>query len=80
MEHPPYSPDLAPCDFWLLSCLKSSLGGRRFDTNEAVVAEVNFHFNSIYLSKFAKIWVKWRKKWDIRIASHGYFEKACIAE
>ncbi|CAF1316643.1 unnamed protein product [Rotaria sordida] len=25
MAHPPYSPDLAPSDFWLLSCLKRSL-------------------------------------------------------
>jgi hypothetical protein len=27
---PPYSPDLAPCDFWLSSKLKSPLKGWRF--------------------------------------------------
>jgi len=27
---PPYSPDLAPCDFWLFPKLKSRLKGRRF--------------------------------------------------
>ena len=27
---PPYSPDLAPCEFWLFPKLKSSLKGRRF--------------------------------------------------
>jgi transposase len=27
---PPYSPDLAPCDFWLFPKLKSMLKGRRF--------------------------------------------------
>jgi len=27
---PPYSPDLAPCDFWLFPKLKSPLKGRRF--------------------------------------------------
>ena len=26
----PYSPDLAPCDFWLFPKLKSPLKGRRF--------------------------------------------------
>jgi len=26
----PYSPDLAPCDFWLFQKLKSPLKGRRF--------------------------------------------------
>jgi histone-lysine N-methyltransferase SETMAR len=31
MDHPPYSPDLAPYDFWLLQKLKNALMGQRFD-------------------------------------------------
>jgi len=27
---PPYSPDLAPCDFWLFPNIKLPLKGRRF--------------------------------------------------
>jgi hypothetical protein len=30
MDHLPYSPDLAPDDFWLFSELKSVLRGKRF--------------------------------------------------
>jgi hypothetical protein len=32
MVHPPYSPDLAPCDFWLFPKLKkkNALKGQRF--------------------------------------------------
>jgi hypothetical protein len=30
MNHPPYSPDLAPCDFWLFPKLKIALKGQRF--------------------------------------------------
>jgi hypothetical protein len=30
MDHPPYSPDFAPCDFWLFPTLKNALNGRRF--------------------------------------------------
>ena len=26
MPHPPYSPDLAPCDFWLFDYIKDRLG------------------------------------------------------
>ena len=29
-DHPPYSPDLAPCDFWLFPKLKNTLKGQRF--------------------------------------------------
>ena len=32
VTQPPYSPDLAPCDFWLFSKLKSPLKGKRFLT------------------------------------------------
>ncbi|KAI6661399.1 hypothetical protein LOD99_13270, partial [Oopsacas minuta] len=34
LPHPPYSPDLAPCDFWLFPRLKDQLRGRRFSTND----------------------------------------------
>jgi len=30
MDHSPYSPDLAPCDFWLFPKLKNALKGQRF--------------------------------------------------
>jgi hypothetical protein len=30
LDHPPYLPDLASCDFWLFSKLKTALKGHRF--------------------------------------------------
>jgi hypothetical protein len=30
MDQLPYSPDLAPCDFWLFPKLKNALKGQRF--------------------------------------------------
>ncbi|GFV71560.1 putative mariner transposase [Trichonephila clavipes] len=36
LEHPPYSPDLEPCDFYLFSKVKSALKGTRFESVEAV--------------------------------------------
>jgi histone-lysine N-methyltransferase SETMAR len=40
LEHPPYSPDLAPSDFHLFGPLKNHLGGTRFADDEAVQREV----------------------------------------
>ena len=34
VPHPPYSPDIAPSDFFLFSKLKMKLKGRRFQTEE----------------------------------------------
>ena len=32
LDHPPYSPDLSPCDFWLFPRLKQMLTGHRFES------------------------------------------------
>ena len=40
LTHPPYSPDLAPCDFYLFGRLKSDLQGMRFVDNDAVMQTV----------------------------------------
>ena len=36
LEHPPYSPDLAMCEFFLFSKIKSGLKGTRFESVDAV--------------------------------------------
>ena len=32
LDHPLYSPDLSPCDFWLFPRLKEMLAGHRFES------------------------------------------------
>jgi transposase len=39
IPHPPYSPDLAPCEFFLFPKMKLKLKGRRFDTTEEIQAK-----------------------------------------
>jgi hypothetical protein len=39
IPHPPYSPDLAPCDFFLFPKMVLKLKGRRFDNIEDIQAE-----------------------------------------
>jgi hypothetical protein len=37
--HPPYSPNMTPCDFFLFPKMKLKLKGRRFDATEEIQAE-----------------------------------------
>ncbi|KAK3787019.1 hypothetical protein RRG08_037297 [Elysia crispata] len=37
LEHPRYSPDLAPCDFHLFPKMKEHLRGQRFETEEDII-------------------------------------------
>jgi hypothetical protein len=40
MDHPPYSPNLTPADFWLFPEHKSILKGKRFSEVEAIKSSV----------------------------------------
>ena len=40
MPHPPYSPDLAPSDYYLFHSLQNHLNGKPFNSNEAVKNEL----------------------------------------
>jgi len=44
LQHPPYSPDLAPSDFFLFSKLKLFLAGQRFSSNQEAIAAVEGYF------------------------------------
>jgi hypothetical protein len=40
IPHPPYSPNLASCDFFLFPKMKLKLKGCQFDTTEEIQAEI----------------------------------------
>ena len=45
-DHPPYSPDLAPSDFYLFSKMKEHLAGKRFTDDEDLRRAVMDWLNS----------------------------------
>lgn len=46
IRYPPYSPDLAPSDYFLFPQLKKSLRGKRFSSVEDLKASISEHFDS----------------------------------
>ena len=46
LPHPPYSPNLAPSDYYLFADLKKMLAGKKFNTNEEVIAETEANFEA----------------------------------
>ncbi|KAK8404146.1 hypothetical protein O3P69_000304 [Scylla paramamosain] len=65
LSHPPYSPDLAPSDYFLFSQLKSSLRGRRFydddEVKEAVMMWLEEQLESFWLAEIRSLRDKWFK-------------------
>jgi len=71
VPQPPYSPDLAPADFFLFPKLKSSLKGRRFQTVEEIEENSIWDLCAIPQNAFQN----WKKRWEWCIKSGGeYFE------
>src|SRR5215475_1605402 len=75
LPQPPYSPDLAPADFFLFPKLKSTLKGRRFESIEAIKTNSLAHLRSIPKTAFRKCFRTLKKRWQRCIQSRGeYFE------
>ena len=47
LPHAPYSPDLAPSDYFLFPILKKWLGGQKFANNEEVDSAFNGYFEEL---------------------------------
>ena len=75
LPQPPYSPDLAPADFFLFPKLKSTLKGRRFEYIEEIKTNSLAHLRSIPKTAFQECFRKLKKRWQRCIQSRReYFE------
>ena len=75
LQHPPYTLDLAPSDFFLFPNLKKWLGGQRFTSNE-VIAQIDAHFEDLPKSYFLDGLKKLEKRLEKCIELKGdYVEK-----
>lgn len=75
VPQPPYSPDLAPADFFLFPRLKSRLKGHHFGTIENVQAAVTSILKEIDVDEFQSSFHAWRSRWHRCIDAQGcYFE------
>jgi histone-lysine N-methyltransferase SETMAR len=55
LPQPPYSPDLAPCDFFLFGYLKQHLEGKHFTREYQAIAAVMEVFDKILLHTFQNV-------------------------
>ena len=71
VPHSPYSPDLAPCDFWLFSKLR----GRRYETIEEMKEAVTKVIDTLRQEDFHGAFKKLLERYNKCIAAGGdYFE------
>lgn len=80
LPHPPYSPDLAPCDFFLFTELARRLQGRRFQSSDEVKcasqAEIKDMAKNGFQTCFDELYRRWQK---CVVAQGSYFEGGCVS-
>ena len=75
LEHPAYSPDLAPSDFFLFLKIKEILKGRYFNDIDDIRSNTTAALMTIPQNQFQNYFEGWSRRWHWCIASQGeYFE------
>ena len=75
LNHPPYSPDLSPCDFFLLPRLKKMLSGNKCTCRSSLGSAMYQCFQHIPKEDCLSAFRDWVKRLQKRVSIKGeYFE------
>ena len=75
VPHPPYSPDLVPCDFWLFPKLKEKLRGCRYETIEEMKEAMTKVLDMLTQEDFHGAFQKLLERYKKCIAARGDYFK-----
>jgi hypothetical protein len=70
-DHPPYSPDLAPSDFYLFGHVEGLLRGESFETGEQLLLAVEGILRSLEKWTLTKAFLEWMKRPERYIETDG---------
>jgi len=71
LEHPAYSQDLAPNNFFLFPKIKEILKGRHFDDIDDIRSNTTAALKAIPKTQFQNCFEGWTRRWHRCIASQG---------
>lgn len=76
IEHPPYSPDLAPMDFAVFPFIKSQLRGIKFETSDELKYATRSIVSKINNEWYSDVFDSWLKRCEKCLQCRGdYVEK-----
>jgi histone-lysine N-methyltransferase SETMAR len=71
LEHPAYSPDLAPSDIFVFPKIKEILKGRHFNDTDGIRSNTMTALKAIPQNQFQNFFEGWTRHWHRCIASQG---------
>lgn len=81
VPHPPYSPDLAPSDFFLYPQMKKVTRGVKYESREEVLLAVQGSLQQLLANGFQHVFDMWQHRWNKCIRLQGeYIERTRVAD
>ncbi len=77
LAHPPYSPDLAPCDYFLFPRIKKELGGIRHANLQEMKAAVMRVMRKIPPEDFTSALMSLPIRWMKCVSANGEYFEGC---
>ena len=75
LSHPPYSPDLKPCDLFLFPLLKTTLSGRRYESRSALGSAIYQCLQGIPKKVYFSAYTEWISRLEKCVSvKEEYFE------
>jgi hypothetical protein len=62
LPHPPYSPDLNPCDFWLFGMLKGILKDGEFHSHDEIEEAITMAWNNLRFDEVQSVFHNWMNR------------------
>jgi transposase len=62
LPHPPYSPDISPCDFWLFGLLKGIMKDRKFHSHKTIKKAITVAWNDLTFEDVQRIFYDWMRR------------------
>jgi transposase len=68
LKHPPYSPDLAPNEFFIFPKIKEILKRKHFDDIDDIRSNTTMYLKIILQNQFQNCSERWTRRWHICMA------------
>jgi hypothetical protein len=77
--HPPYLPDLSPCEFWLFGILKQKMKKRVFQSEEQILAAIIESWSELIFEDIQRVFHNWMERLIWVIANSGeYYQSEMV--
>jgi histone-lysine N-methyltransferase SETMAR len=73
LQHPPYSEDISPCDFWLFGLLKGIMKDRKFQSHEEIEGVIMVPWNDLTFEDGQSFFYDWMRRLAWVIEHEGWY-------